>query len=109
MSSPRAALRLAVDGLAVVGVGVGVLLAGLGTAEAQDHATAACRSELIDPVPAATGAGRARRAMTEILVEIIDPFEGSPPAAPRSTTTEIVDPFRAGRIIMSEILDPWAS
>lgn len=63
------------------------------------------RSELIDPFPPSR-AGGAR--VVEMLVEIIDPFEGMPPS-PEPRRSDLVDPFRLGLAIVTEILDPWAS
>ncbi|MBX7191582.1 MAG: hypothetical protein K1X94_05975 [Sandaracinaceae bacterium] len=98
---------------------LGAMLVGLlgaGSAAAQERSSATARSEIIDPFPRAT---RAAAAITEIVVELIDPFEGAPPraTAARSASgrasaaaahTEIVDPFRTGVAAASEILDPWA-
>jgi len=64
-------------------------------------------SEILDPFPRASR--RDLPQLTEILVEIIDPFEDAPRAADTRTSTEILDPFRARRAILCEILDPWAS
>jgi hypothetical protein len=89
-------------------------LLGTSGAAAQDTAPAAAvsrrasaRSEILDPFEGAPR--RVGTAMAEIVVEIIDPFEGVPRGSPPRATSEIIDPFRTGRAVISEILDPWCS
>jgi hypothetical protein len=74
-------------------VSVGLVMATAGSAAAQDAS----------PAPAA------RRASASMHGEILDPFEGVPRGSPPRTTSEILDPFRTGRMVISEILDPWSS
>lgn len=94
--------------VAVLGLVASVLVLAPSSASAQDRARGGgVRSELLDPFPRA---GRHELpAITEMMVEIIDPFEGTPRAPETRARTEIVDPFRTAVAIVSEILDPWAS
>ncbi len=94
--------------IAVLGLVASVILLAPTEVAAQERSTRrGVRSELLDPFPRA---GRPELPpITEMIVEIIDPFEGAPRAAETTMRTEIVDPFRAGAAILSEILDPWAS
>jgi hypothetical protein len=96
-------------------VSVGLVMATAGSAAAQDaspapaarRASASMHGEILDPFEGTPR--RAASAIAEIVVEIIDPFEGVPRGSPPRTTSEILDPFRTGRMVISEILDPWSS
>lgn len=96
-------------------VSVGLVLATASSAAAQDaapapaarRASASTHREILDPFEGTPR--RAASAIAEIVVEIIDPFEGVPRGSPPRATSEILDPFRTGRMVISEILDPWSS
>ena len=57
-------------------------------------------AEIVDPFES--------RPATPAAVEIIDPFVSAPRVIVRATS-EILDPFRAVREAMPELLDPWSS
>ncbi|MBN8612912.1 MAG: hypothetical protein J0L92_20140 [Deltaproteobacteria bacterium] len=101
-------MRLGAWLVAVLGlVASAILLVPSGASAQERTARSSVRSELLDPFPRA---GRHDLPqITEMVVEIIDPFEGTPHAVDTRTRTEILDPFRTSIAILSEILDPWAS